>query len=561
MVMELTERQVHRVGLLSDILGCKINLEQFQMKQEDPFTLYEASLNKDLDSMDIETKKKDIMDFEAKIKESMDVLSPVKRYFDDFEANIDQVTSQMESMQIRLNELNQILNEKKETDALLTTELKKVLIQSNTVKYLLENEIDIEWVGKLRELETKSQLLVTYKGSGSTSISEEMVQLLDDVILNVENKCMEKIRAFMMVKIKSLRLVESDPQDIQKELLPMSPMITLLKKRAPELANEFKTAYIYTIRWKYYYHTVKYTSLLETAKLNETLDSSINFETNSMNEYLINLPGRIDQLGEDPVPISEQMLETDINMKFNTEQLIQSLNSRMMTYFLDETMFLLSFFQLTNEELNQALKLEFAPIFKVGSGFTSWVLSDTNYDYFAMLLVIRRFQKMDYQAQQERMPELMGTYINGQLLLIWPKFQKTIDTLCQNMTASFGSSRLIREVVQSKTLLIPLKLTQTISTIVAHLIKLSQNLVFEIETTEPLTSSIQRLSITLERGVVQLSKRLSEDKQKLFLYVNFQLVVNVLDGEIDRESKDSEDERKIGTSILAHYQQLVEVYK
>lgn len=562
--MELTERQVHRVGILSDILGCKINLEQFELKEEDPFTIYQSSLNRELDSMDIESKGNEIKEFELKIEESMTVLNPIKQYFDNFESNLDQVTNEMESMQVRLNELNQVLDEKREMDALLTPELQRILISSNTINLLLENEIDLEWIGKLRELETKAMALENYKQlakGGDDKISKEMIQLLDDVILNVENKCIEKIRTFMIIKIKSLKQVGSPFDDVQKELLPMSPMISLLKKRAPELANEFKTAYIYTIRWNYYYHTIRYTSLLENVTLNEVLDSSVNFDTNSMNEYLINLPRRIDQLTDDPLPIPLQMIESEIDIKFNVEQLVQSLNSTILTYFLNETMFLLSFFQLNNEELNQALKLEFTPIFKIGTGLTTWLLNDTNFDYFGMLLIIRRLQKMEYQSQQERLPELINSYINSQLLIIWPKFQKTIDILCQNMTTSFGSSRLIKEVVQSKTLLIPLKLTQTVSTIIGHLIKLSQNLIFEIETTEPLVNSIQRISVNLERGVAQLSKRLSEDKQSLFLYVNFQLVLNVLDGEIDRENKDEEDERKIGNSILTHYQQLVDVYK
>lgn len=562
MVMEFTERQVHRIGILSEILGCKINLEEFELQNEDPFTIYELSLNKELDSMNVDMKGNEIKEFESRIEESMSVLTPIKQYFNNFESNLDQVTNEMESMQVRLNELNQILEEKREMDEILTPELQKILISSNTINSLVENEIDLEWIGKLRELETKSVDLEVYKKSDEgTKISSEMVTLLNDVILNVENKCIEKIRVFMISKIKSLRHIESVAGDVQMELLPMSPMISLLKKRAPELANEFKTAYIYTIRWNYYYNIVKYTSLLENLKLNEILDASVNFDINSMNEYLINLPRRIDQLNVDTLAIPSQMIENEINMKFHIEQLVQSLNSSIISIFLNETMFLLSFFQLNNDDLNQALKLEFAPIFKIGTGFSNWLLNDTNFDYFGMLLIIRKLQKLEYQSQQKKLPDSINTYINSQLLIIWPKFQKIIDTLCQNMTTSFGSSRLIKEVVQSKTLLIPLKLTQTVSTILVHLIKLSQNLIFEIETTEPLVTSIQRISVNLERGIVQLSKRLSEDKQKLFFYVNYQLVVNVLDGEIDRENKDEEDERKIGNSILTHYQQLVDVYK
>lgn len=551
---------------LGQILGTKIDMEDIQMDpNQDPFDIYEQSQNKLVDSIDIEAKKLEMKSHQSDIDACLQRLQPMKDFYEKFTVNNNETDKEMERMNVRLAEMDQVLQERKEIDSILTKDIRKVMISNETINVLINNDVDLEWIGKLRELEMKQLELFTLDEKDI-----ELVTILKDCFYQLENKCIEKIRSFLINQIKLLRLVDSEADDIQKDLLPMSPMMLLLKRRVPDLAQQLQKAYLYTIRWNYYYNVVKYTSLLEQLKRFEHIDC-INLSGN-MNGYLITIPGRIDQLNQPVLQIPLQIIESsNIDMKFQVEQLIQSLNEQIWKFYQNEVIFLMGFFQLKNDELIQSLKLVFSPLFKISTGFTNWVIDDsTNFDYFGMLIVIKRLHQLKENAKSATATtsndDILDSFVDNQLLEIWPKFQKIIDQLCLNITTHFSSSSLIKEVSMAKTLLIPMKIVQMVGNIMVHLISLlptaesNSNSEDSDVTMGPLISSLQRISLVLERGLVQISKRLSEDKQKLFLYVNFDLVWNVLSVTDDDEKSQQKETSNIAADIREHYKKLVEVY-
>lgn len=586
----------------------------------------DVNFDPQLMNIDILTKRMNIDEMNSSLDLSISLLKPLYQYIQDFEANLNTLSNEMEVLQTRLADLNEEIKKNTKLDNQLTPILNDLLIPPKCIQVLLNGKINENWVDELTILQEKREILSNYRTKEIVNIDNinELILLID----KLEIKCTERIKKHMIETIKKLRGTNTSSVKIQTTLLQVNEIFVFLKQKNSKLSKEFETAYIYTMRWYYYFNFVKYISSLESLKVLENeydietrnknnnysnkvssssspSSSSYNSQrsllldnTDSINGYLINLPKRLEKMNDDDnnkYSILGQIAESnDVNgMKFYMEQIFLFLNQTIIDNITIEFNFIIEFFKLTNnEDMNNMIKQIFSPVLRMGNNFTTYLLNNCKSDYFGILLTIRRIQRMEYEIQNRCLPELLENYLNNQLLKLWPIFQKNIDILCNGISQTLNSTSVIKNVVNSKNnILIPLKITQSFSMVLSNLLKLTQNLVFELETSEPLNNSIERLSNTFEKGIVQLGTSLDESKgkRKLFLYVNFQLVFNVLDSEMGSfntnalkkvKNKNSstailptilnksipEDEEiigqptTIGEGLCKHYKQLVEAY-
>lgn len=506
--------------------------------------------------IDIKRKQQNIDQMASSLDLSISLLTPLFQYIQDFESNLNTLSNEMEVLQTRLVNLNNEIQKNSKIDNILTPILNDMLIPPQCIKILLYGKIDEKWVEQLTILQEKRELLQNYQTKEKVN-HENIVELLG-LIDKLELKCVERIKRFLIENIKHLRGTQTSSVKVQSRLLQVKEIFVFLKGKNGKLAKEFEMAYVYTIRWYYYYNFVKYISSLEGLKILEneydaekkgTLANTTSLygqrsllldNTDSINEYLINLPKRMEKMNDEnnQYSILGQIAESSGigGTKFYMEQIFVFLNQTMMDNLTIEFNFIVEFFVLTNnDEINSMVKQIFSPIMRMGTNFMTYLLNSCRSDYFGILLTIRRIQRMEYEIQNRCLPELFESYLNTQLLALWPVFQRDVDALCNSITQTLASTSVIKAVLNSRNnILIPLKITQSFSIVLSNLVQLVQNLVFELETSEPLNSSIERLSNTFERGMVQLGGSLDDakGKRRLFLYVNFQLVYNVLDNEM-----------------------------
>lgn len=546
------------------------------------------TLNFELMNINVFEKQRGIDEMSKSLTESISLLSPLFEYIQSFETNLNQLSNEMEVLQSRLIDLDTEIKKNTTLDRKLTPILNDLLISPNSIKILLNHIIDKTWVNQLVILQEKKEILQNYENTEKIN-KDNIIELLE-LIEKLEIKCIERIKLYLIENIKYLRGVNSSSLKVQRKLLKVKEIYKFLKIHNSKLSKDFEIAYIYTIRWYYYFNFVKYISSLENLKILENDYNSENLNnnnssnsnkngytypnssysnntssisllldnSNAINEYLINLPKRFEQMNDEnnKFSILGQIAETNNgNMKFFMEQIFQFLNQTIIDNLTIEFNFIVEFFNLNkNEEMNNMIKQIFVPVLKLGNNFTKYLLNNCKSDYFGILYTIRKIQKMEYEIQHRCLPEIFENYLNSQLLLLWPLFQRDIDTVCENITSALNSTLVIKQIVSSKNnILIPLKITQSFSMVLSNLIKLVQNLVFELETSEPLNRSIERLSNTFERGLVQLGGNLDVNKCKLLLYVNFQLVYNVLDNDHNEENGSS-------FSLCEHYKKLVDAY-
>lgn len=552
-------------------------------------TPIETKFVPELMNIDVMEKEKGVEAMSRSLDMSIELLSPLYEYIQNFEMNLNKLSNEMEVLQTRLLKLNEEIEKNTIMDKKLTPVLQDLLISPQCIKILLGYSLDEKWTNQLVILQEKKEILISYKEKNE--VNDDNLDELFALIEKLEAKCLERIKLFLIENIKSLRSVNASSVKIQGKLLKVKYIINFLKSKNNKLAKEFELAYVYTIRWYYYFNFVKYISSLEGLKIlendyddeggnsgtthtsnsritsNYTPPSLLLDNSNSINEYLINLPRRYELLNDENnrfailAQIAESSSKGNSNMKFFMEQIFQFLNQTLIDNLTIEFNFIVEFFMLKdNEEMNHVIRQIFTPILKMGTNFTTYLIGYCRSDYFGILHTIRRIQKMEYEIQNRCLPELFENYLNSQLLLLWPIFQRNIDTLCNSITLTLNSTLVIKQVVNNKNnILIPLKLTQSFSMVLSNLVKLVQNLVLELETIEPLNISIERLSNTYERGIVQLANSLDSSKGRLFLYVNYQLVYNVLDNEMEPSGLSADHEpAAIGETLCQHYKQLVQ---
>ena len=531
-----------------------------------------STLRDSLLAIDTISKQKDIDIMSDNIETSLNLLVPLNQYMQDFESNLHKLANEMEVLQSRLSGLDDEIRKSSKMDMLLTPVLNDLLISPKCIRILLNSEINEIWAQSLTEILEKKEIL---QNSDSQRLNQNDVEYFLKLIDQLEWKCIERIRKFMIQNIKYLRMNNSSSIKVQQKMLKVKEINLFFQKKAPTIAKEIETAYIYTIRWYYYSNFIKYISSLEVLQIAEsnttmTSNSTKNLpvslqldNTNAINEYLINLPRRYEQLFDEKnkYAILAKIAETtsslstttsnnnNNNNKFFFEQIFQFLNCTIIDNINIEFTFMNDFFHYeNNEEINNIFKSIWSPVLKLGNNFTSYLLKKCSNDYFGILYTIHKIQNMQKDVQRLCLPELLESYFDSQLILLWPQLQRNMDILSTRVSSTLKSTALIKQVISSKngnTLLVPLQLTQSFGTVIASLLQ-----ILDINVQGPLEGSVERISNIYEQGLVQLSEGLSDEKKKLFLYVNVQQVATVLDVSGGEGGK----------SLAEHYSKLAAAY-
>jgi hypothetical protein len=516
-----------------------------------------AISNQQLLEINVEDQKRAIEIMQDSVDTSLSLLQPLNKYIDDFQSNLKTLSNEMQVLQARLHGLNQDIDKCKRLDGMLTPVLNDLLISPKCIRTLSTGKINENWVLQLTILLEKKEL-----------------------------KCVSRIKKFMIETIKHLRTSNAASVVVQRRLLKVKDIFKFLQRKDVKLAKELETAYIYTMRWYYYFNFVKYISSLEGLRIwdsdydtveerkgasgrskpannhgstSTSASASGSFTSTSLmldnsnviNEYLINLPRRFEQMEDESgnkYAILAQIAETagQSGAKFFMEQIFQFLNSSVMDNATIEFTFIVDFFLMhDNEEMCSTLKQIFNPVFKLGTNFTRFLLGQCSGDYFGIMHTIKRVHNMQFEVQHRCLPEILESYLDTQLMLLWPSLQKDMDILCTSLNNTMNSTSVIKSVVSSKNnIQVPLQVTQSFGTVLSGLAKLLKGAAEQ----SPLSQSVNRLSSVYEKGLVHLADTLSSERKNLFLYVNLQQVAIVLD-------------TTVGSSPLStHYGQLVQAY-
>jgi hypothetical protein len=376
-------------------------------------------------------------------------------------------------------------------------------------------------------------VLIYKKYSASPEYKDmKSIDTLKELLDILMRKSIERIKNFMILKIKKLRVVGTSSQNVQQELLLVKEISPFLFKHSPELFNELLQAYVLTMSWYYKSHFQRYLTSLEKLKIyqydyNYLIGGQQSYFQKSSNILDYSIAKRFQIINaQDPTVLLAQIAENN-PITFHMEIGFRSFNLALIDNGSVEYLFLNEFFQVGSMEVvNKALDEIFKPTYRIGIQYTKNLTHQT-FDMFGILILIRLSQSLILELQKRKIP-VLEDYLNLQLITLWPTFQKLIDQNCENLKRSSLKSSSISEIHP----LNPHFLTIQFTNLVYGFLKLSNSNEILIESKqEPLFNSIIRLRSEFESVLTKLSKNLKpQSKVESFLFVNYNYILSYLQG-------------------------------
>ena len=500
---------------------------------------------------DFEKEKDKFSDLHKSILACDEVLKSVETYLTQFQADLANVSTEIESLQNRSTALNNRLQNRRAVEKVLGPEVEALAVPPAVVRKITEGAVDDSWIKALDELEKRS------RGIDAKLKDDKDIKAIQDIrpfIDDVSGKAVERIRDYVVYQIKALRSPSINAQIIhQSNFLRYKNVFAFLAKRNSELAEEISQAYINTMRWYYLSHFTRYKTALERLKIhsidqNEAIaaDSGTRGGKGASHDAF-SIGRRTDILrSSNDTAMPSYAADEDKGTHY-LEVPFRAFNLALVDNACAEYSFLTEFFlkqpyQSTHRKFNEILQ----PVFELGQTLTKQLI-ENSFDALGILTCVRLNQHFAFELQRRKVAAA-ESYINSTNMLLWPRFQIVIDSQCESIrkaTSSLtgkptGSALSLTASASGAQTTAPHPLTQRYANFIQGILALSS----EAGDDEPVQNSIGRLRNDFESFLAKLSKGISEArKRSRFLYNNYSLVCTII----------AETEGKLADELKAYY--------
>jgi hypothetical protein len=478
-----------------------------------------------------------------------EVLKSVETYLTSFQADLAAVSTEIESLQNRSTNLHNRVENRRAVEKILGPEVEALSIPPVVVRKIVEGAVDENWLKALHELEKRSKSLDNRQKEGKEiQAANDVRPLIDDI----STKAVERIRDYVVAQIRALRSPSINAQVIQQNnFLPYKEVFAFLALQQPVIAGEISQAYNNTMRWYYAHNFARYRTALERLKLH-VMDSTDTISDSGVRKTAkvgaphdaFSIGRRLDILrSTSHAALPSFAAEDDkgihhIEVPFRTFNLALVDNASAEYSFVTE-FFAKQQFQSTNKRFDEILQ----PTFDQGQLLTKQLI-DQNLDAIGVLICVRLIQQMAFELQRRKVPAA-ESYINGTNMLLWPRFQKIIDSHCESIRKATvalpgkptGPTLTLTSAAASQSTA-PHALTQRFANFVQAILALSS----EAGDDEPVSNSLQRLRGDYNAFLLKLSKGIADArKRERFLHNNYSLVCTII-GETDGKLADEMQE-------------------
>jgi vacuolar protein sorting-associated protein 52 len=496
-------------------------------------------------------------DFHNSISRCDDVLSSVESYLTSFQAELGQVSTEIEMLQERSMQMNAKLENRRKIEKRLGPAVEEASVSPQTVKAIAEGPVDEQFVQALHEIETRFEPINSKTlETGSVKALEDLIPLLE----NLKAKAIERIRDFIVAQIKALRSPNINAQVVQQQtLIKNKELYSFLARNHIILAEEIGQAYVNTMKWYYNSNFNRYQQALEKLQLHyfdqhDTLGTDPSTtrrnvlsatKTPQPQHDAFNLGRRADPLkAMNEAAISSYHAEENKSLHY-IETPFRNFNLALMDNVCAEYSVVNELFSTSSfQQISRKVIDIFEPAFSIGHGLTKQLIENTT-DCLGVLLCVRLNQHFAFEMQRRKVP-VADSYINFTNILLWPRFQKLMDMHCESLkrvptSTNRGASAafsLIGGTDTSKTSVAPHTITQRFGQFLHGILTLSA----EAGDDEPIANSLGRLRSEYEALMMKLAKNAGDaSKRSRLLYNNYSLVLTIIS---DTQGKLAEEQKE-----------------
>lgn len=522
-------------------------------------------------------EEQELLHFEKTVNDLTGLLTPLKDLLESFNSNLTKLSSDLEKLQAKSIQLSSNLGERVQRENELIPIVSDLIIPNDLIKKIYNDQIDEKWCDCLNYLVDKSEILNSYLENPDYKNMVSLVQL-KSLLDNLYVKAIERIKSFIILQIKSLRVISTPSQVIQSTLLNVKDIFKFISTHNPELAVKLREGYIQTIKWYYKAYFSRYIQSLLKLKVirfdpkyllgNEYINGSSSgsgsssisgqsksFFATSFSSYSSSQKDRVkvDFSIERRTQILSELDSTCILAKiaesnparFHVELAFKSFIMALMDNGTVEYLFLLEFFDFQENELNAVIDDIFRPVFSVGEGFIKDLVRQSAFDLFGLLNIIKLCTFFQIELQKRKIP-ILENFLNLSIIIIWPVFQKLIDSNLDNLKNYTVKTRTDPNSVGGIHFI-----TVQFTNLVYGIIKIIQGIEnFELINKELLKNDLRRLQTEVELKLTKISKTLRTG-QESFLLRNYNYILTIIG---DLESEIVEDE-------VTHIRKLIDAYQ
>ncbi|KAL2707272.1 Vacuolar protein sorting-associated protein 52 [Kluyveromyces marxianus] len=537
----------------------------------------------------------DLVSKEEKLRTSTEVLIPnLKTYFVDFHNNLNALTKDLDFVKGKSSELSSLLKSNSSRLKDISPIVNDLIISPEVIDQVLRGKIDHKWLDCIDYLNDKQEIYHKYLEETDKEKPQDFDHL-NEVLQILKAVCVERSKKFIVIRIKRLRDGHPVPaQRIQEELLQVKEIYQMIYKTKPELALGLREAYLNTMKWYYKTYFSRYIrslTILQYVQIDSNFGlghglsntsvsgsyanylfsggrslfaSQVTYRNDitddTINDYF-QISKRLDLITQEDKTVMVSQIAENNPVANYLEVGFKNLNLAILDNCTAEFLFLNEFFRLPTDEGDGIRKLlleVFQPTFDNALEFTHHLIDNT-YDIFGVLISIRVAHRLQFEAQSRQTP-CIDDYLDGQLILLWPKFQKLVDFQCEQLRSvaiTTNTAHIRGSENHLDPLVTPHELTVQFSKFLLSLLKLSlTHKELLDERSEPLFHSINRIRDDFETIMTKCSKK-SKNAEK-FLTTNYMYLYNSLQQSFLKS--DSEREPLILSETKVHLSQLIEAY-
>ncbi|EMG49194.1 hypothetical protein G210_0101 [Candida maltosa Xu316] len=294
--------------------------------------------------------------YDEQIKEYKKKLIPVGEIVKEFSHELNSLSSNLVSLEQQSSSLSKDSKIQTTVTEKLNPIILDLMIPPEIARSVVQEDITPKWLENLKFITEKKQLLPSLPETKSKEQLEHGIKLL-------EGKAIERIRDFMIAQIRQLRSSsKSSSQLVQQNLLEVKEAFQFLQLQHPKLADQLKSAYVFTMRWYYQGRFAKYLYSLEKLKLRR-VDTPILGDHKS-GEYLNLFEKRTEILHSDNSAMPSQIAETS-PFPYWIEFVFNQFSMAIVDNVIVEYLFMIEFFYQGNERDSKWSELMFKDVFQI----------------------------------------------------------------------------------------------------------------------------------------------------------------------------------------------------
>ncbi|KRX10500.1 hypothetical protein PPERSA_01512 [Pseudocohnilembus persalinus] len=384
--------------------------------------------------------EKEMDDLDTEITQSDQILGELEDVLMNFRDHLDDIKSQMTSLQERSLKMNTSLTNRKHLLKLLGTFMDSAVLDPKLIEAINQNNIDEEYVQHIKTLCQKLEYLKNSQLSDATAVRD-----LEPQLNKLKNKACGRVRTFLLEKIALLKQPKTNVYILQKNYLVKYRILTeFLKEHYLEIYVEICKNYaeilskFYLTSFKAYCKEIDklYQELYNKNDL--TINDNFNYmrqqpnskgiDLNQQGRSIFYLMDREKILKSEKEDLVQQYIQgsLDKSKKYTLERVFKNINTRLIDCVKGEVLFTSEFFNL-NPQQNEQI---FGGIFRQTFNYLFDFFKDkfqSSYDLYAQLLsILINEQNRNDHLQDNRFIVLQ--YYYGQIgQIIWPRFETLFD--------------------------------------------------------------------------------------------------------------------------------------